>query len=823
MAEEKKQYPLNYTRDLFSALITVAIVLSGAVTIVAFFGEWYITMGTALFITLTSSLGFLLLHRGHIFSGINLALFSLLLAISVGAFLSGGLRDLVMLLFPTVILLSGMLFAKRFYYLYAGLTLLLVLAIGLAEPLGWQASLLEGHNVWMEMAIVLIIMLGTILATYKLSDFFLQTLSNLTDSERELKTMMRMRQQREVELRKSEGRWRTLVNSAPDLIFELNSKGIIEFFNIPAQRHLVGTSFFELLPGHQVAMLEEKIAMVLGYGERATCEAEIQLSKVEARRWYICNLAQLEDSESDNVILIASDISERRQAEERLRASEIRYKKIFENIQDIYCEVDMEGNILNVNPVVEKITQYKTTELIGRPGRDIVVDGKRQDEFFRQLWENESISNFEIVLKDKDGRRGIFACNASFFVDEEGRRNKIAISLHEISTVKKLQERLHQAQHMESIGQLAGGIAHDFNNLLTVINGHSQLLRMRLSEDHPAKDDVEAIEKAGSRAALLTRQLLGFSRKQTIQPEAVNLNDDLEQMEKLLSRLATEEIEVTLHLDAELRPIRADRKQLEQVVINLIINARDAIQAASGDKSGQINIRTLALRGANDSDIHHTRLEVSDNGIGIKEADKQRIFEPFFTTKEAGAGTGLGLAMVFGIMQQNKGNIEVESEVGKGSTFRLTWPAYGATQESKREQRIESEDFRGAGSVLLVEDDSAVRDFTAEAIQSAGYDVVTAANGAEGVALCLGENRRDFDLIVSDVIMPVMNGPAMVRKVLAEKPDQAIIFISGYADTHLESQGVLDEDTILIHKPFSTKFLLQSIQKAISKQGKSIA
>ena len=388
---------------------------------------------------------------------------------------------------------------------------------------------------------------------------------------------------------------------------------------------------------------------------------------------------------------------------------------------------------------------------------------------------------------------------------------------------KKLKEQMVQIQKMEAIGTLAGGIAHDFNNLLTVINGHSEIAAMRLDEEAPAYKDVMAIHSAGERAARLTRQLLAFSRKEEISLQVLNMNTIISDMDKLLRRLIGEDFLISSIPGKDLPLITGDAGQLEQILINLIVNARDAINARRdpiGEKIITIETQHTKLEDIHLSEINYVPageyivLSVSDNGIGMDASTQKKIFEPFFTTKSEGKGTGLGLATVYGIVKQNQGFITIYSEIGSGTTFKIFWPVKKTTVPNKKEDEEATADFSGNEQILLVEDDSAVRNFSTAALRSFGYRVTEATNGNE--ALSMIENKKiQPKLLITDLVMPRMNGKELVSRVIQLVPDCFVLFTSGYTDTHLKLDGALQENTHFIHKPYSVRTLLQTTRDVL--------
>lgn len=384
--------------------------------------------------------------------------------------------------------------------------------------------------------------------------------------------------------------------------------------------------------------------------------------------------------------------------------------------------------------------------------------------------------------------------------------NLAATAIENVELIQREREKaeqLRQSQKMEAVGQLAGGVAHDFNNLLTVITGYSEIGIRRMSPSDPMRKNMEEIKKAGDRAASLTRQLLAFSRKQMFQAKVIDLNLVVADMDKLLRRLIGEDIDLVSSLAPSLRKIKADSGQIEQVLMNLVVNARDAMP-----RGGKLTIETSNVVLDQTLKSHpstkpgrYLMLAVSDTGVGMDAETRKRIFEPFFTTKEVGKGTGLGLATVYGIVSQSGGNILVDSEPGRGTTFKVYLPVADelvADQVDKQMPEIP----RGQGTILLVEDEELVRDLAAELLETTGYDVLTAANGVEALRVCTNHAGR-IDLLITDVVMPQMGGRELAERLVEIRPHTRVLYMSGYTDDAIVRHGVLDDQMSFIQKPFS--------------------
>jgi nitrogen-specific signal transduction histidine kinase/CheY-like chemotaxis protein len=385
------------------------------------------------------------------------------------------------------------------------------------------------------------------------------------------------------------------------------------------------------------------------------------------------------------------------------------------------------------------------------------------------------------------------------------------------------EEQLRQSQKLEAIGQLAGGVAHDFNNLLTAINGYSALALRRVGEDHPIASYLEEIKKAGDRAANLTRQLLAFGRKQLLQPLAINLDEIVGDMIKLLKRLIGEDIQLVTKNGNNLKQIKADPGQLEQVLVNLVVNARDAMPRGGTVTIETANTRldgTYASRHVGVTPGEYVMLAVSDTGMGMDHDTQSHIFEPFFTTKEKGKGTGLGLSTVYGIVRQSGGNIWVYSEPGKGTTFKVYLPQVQG-ELTQMDSMVKANIKRGSETVLLVEDEDMVRNLASEILEETGYTVLTANGGEEAIRL-FNTHPEPIHLMITDVVMPKMSGRDVADRLKQIHPETKVLFMSGYTDEAIVHHGIVDSHIAFIQKPFSEVALTEKIREVLDADELSV-
>ncbi len=498
-----------------------------------------------------------------------------------------------------------------------------------------------------------------------------------------------------------------------------------------------------------------------------------------------------------------------------LQSSELRYRTLFDRNMAGVFRSTMSGQILDFNTAFAQMFGYTREELFGISTFDLYYGGAAERKRLIDARRDDPTKQFEVRYKRKDGSALIAVQNVSIQRTKDGEET-IEGTLIDITRRQMLEEQLRQAQKMEAVGRLAGGVAHDFNNLLTVITGYSQMQMDETSPGSSLHDHAQQVYEASQRAAELTRQLLAFSRQQVLQPQVVSLNSILENMQKMLSRLIGEDIRVRTVCSKELALVKLDPAQIEQVILNLAINARDAMP-----KGGQLTLETdrAELDETYTKDHPYVtpgvymRLTVSDNGIGMDEKTQARIFEPFFTTKETGKGTGLGLSMVYGVVKQSGGHIMVYSEPGIGSTFKLYFPVVEKMAET-RESKMKAAQRRGQETILVVEDDQALRDLAKNILASQGYQVFTAQNPDEVREICRVQGAK-LNLLLTDVIMPQMSGKDIALMCTAVIPALKVLYMSGYTSDVIMHHGVLDEGLAFLQKPFSPVSLTAKVREVL--------
>ena len=520
------------------------------------------------------------------------------------------------------------------------------------------------------------------------------------------------------------------------------------------------------------------------------------------------------------------EIAERREAEEVLRLSEERYRTLFEDSMDMICVATPRGRLHDVNPAGVALFGYSSKRefLAATLRRGLPVRPADWQELVRQLRAKGSVRDLELTAHRRDGRELRLHATATPVYDESGSIESLRTILRDVTERLELERLLLRAQKMEAVGRLAGGVAHDFNNLLTAIMGYTELLRPTVGGgEEMGRQHLDEIVRAARRGARLTQQLLAFSRRQVLEPRVLDLNRVVSGVEDLLRRVIGDDIELTTRLAPRLGPVVADAGQIEQVLLNLAVNARDAMP-----EGGRLTISTenkqIVDREA--SEVmglprgRFTALSVTDTGTGIDEAIRDQIFEPFFTTKEAGRGTGLGLATVYGIVRQSGGSIDVISSPGAGSRFEILLPQTDEIAPAEEPERPGSTLPTGTETLLLAEDEPAVRAFLSRFLSKQGYTVIEASDGEDALERA-ADSDRPIDLLVTDVVMPRLNGVELAARMRARHPGLAVVMISGHTG---ERSGLVEgPDTLFLQKPFSIHDLAWKLRELLDRQGGEVA
>jgi PAS domain S-box-containing protein len=513
---------------------------------------------------------------------------------------------------------------------------------------------------------------------------------------------------------------------------------------------------------------------------------------------------------------LASAIEHKRH-EEALRRSEARYRSLVQSAAYGIYRASREGKFLDVNPALIAMLGYGSAEeiLALDPQQDVFRNPEELNRLMEECKRKGRLDNFEIKWKRKDENIITVRLSGRVVSSEREPEEFLEVIAEDITEKRVLEDQFRQAQKMEAVGRLAGGVAHDFNNLLMVISGYTEVLLEHLDHDASLHAKAEAVQQAAERATTLTRQLLAFSRRQLLELKVVDLNTIISDMERLLTPLIGETIQLTTELSPELGRTRADAGQLEQVLMNLVVNAKDAMPGG-----GKITIRTSNIELDNSYRREHTyiqpgpyiMLSVSDTGCGMDKETQSRIFEPFFTTKEKGKGTGLGLSTVYGIIKQSGGYIFAHSEIGQGTTFRLFLPRVEEPADCKNAVKHARQGTQGSETVLLVEDEESVRQLVRETLQSRGYTVIDASDGEQALAIASKQNA--IHLMITDVVMPGINGHDLAKEILKTHPATKVLFLSGYAEDTIRQQA-LPPGTAFLQKPFTLQTLLRKTREVL--------
>jgi len=504
------------------------------------------------------------------------------------------------------------------------------------------------------------------------------------------------------------------------------------------------------------------------------------------------------------------------------------FRLISENAADMIAVVDANGKRLYNSPSYEKILGYTVEDLrtttpleqIHPEDRDKVT--KAADEALSTA----TGSTLEYRMRHKDGSWRTLESRASTIV-KAGQVEKLVIVNRDVTERKRLEEQFRQSQKMEAVGRLSGGVAHDFNNLLGVIIGYGEIVQEGTAADSPLRTSVEEMLKAGHRAASLTRQLLAFSRQQVMDPRVLDLNAVVKDMEKMLKRLIGEDVQLKTDLDPDLARIKADPGQIEQVIMNLAVNARDAMP-----NGGRLEISTSNFH-MDDNFVRrypypvqvgdYALLTVTDTGIGMDAATRTRVFEPFFTTKGKGKGTGLGLSTVYGVVKQSGGYIEVHSEPGAGATFKLYLPKVEEALDADQQTTQLPDSLHGTETVLLVEDELSLRKLSRQLLELCGYSVLEAENGTDALKICQDHNCRPIHLLLTDVVMPGMSGRALADNIAKQRSDTRVLYMSGYTGQTVGQHGVLAEGSFFLPKPFTREALARKVREVLDSKLASAA
>src|SRR5213083_453669 len=617
-----------------------------------------------------------------------------------------------------------------------------------------------------------------------------------------------------------------LVEHSSDAVALLDETGAITYVSQAATRllgygvpELTGTNALGFLHPDDLALTERLCRQLLDQ-PGTPIRTELRARHKDGSYHLVEAVAvnRLDDPAVGAVVANWRDITERLRAEQALRNSEQSYRSLVDGVRDVIFALSPGGEVTSLNPAFEEMTGFPPAEWVGRPFEAFVHpdDVPLALDLFGRVLQGEPRPTIQFRILTKTGPYRVAEFSASAQL-RDGRLTGILGIGRDVTERLGLEQQLRQAQKMEAVGRLAGGIAHDFNNILTAITGHADLLLEDLGPHDPRRADVDEIRRSAERAAGLTRQLLAFSRQQVLQPKVVDLNALVLDMDKLLRRLIGEDVELATVLYPTLGRVTADPGQLEQVIVNLAVNARDAMP-----QGGKLTLETRNIDLDSSYTLEHSlvkpgpyvQLTVSDSGIGMDEETQAHAFEPFFTTKPRGQGTGLGLAMVYGTVKQSGGFIWVYSEPGRGATFKIYLPRVDAPVESAAPPAPVERPPRGSETVLLAEDEPAVRAIARQALERQGYTVLAAPSGADALALA-AQHGATIHLLLTDVVMPGMSGRDLADRLTAQRPGIRVLYISGYTDNAIVRHGMLEPGLAYLQKPFRPDALVRKVREVL--------
>jgi two-component system cell cycle sensor histidine kinase/response regulator CckA len=638
-----------------------------------------------------------------------------------------------------------------------------------------------------------------------------------------METLLRTKRKRTVAiLTQAQQHYEALVNSIDGIVWEADARTFRFAFvsqqaerllGYPVERWLTEPTFWQdhLHPEDRAWAVEFCVSATQ---EQRAHELEYRIMAADGRAVWLRDMVTVVVEHEQAVTRrgVMVDITQRQRAEESMRESEERFRRLSEAANEGIA-IHEDGRILEANQALAAMFGYELADVLGRHALELAAPASRELVFhnIRAGYEKP----YEAV--------GLRKAGTTFPVEIQGkaapyRGRPVRVTLiRDLSARQHLEAQLRQAQKLEAVGRLAGGVAHDFSNLLTVIGGYSDLLLSDLDPGNPLHRHAAAINHAAARGTALTRQLLVFSRRQVLQRTVLDLNAVVTETGKMLQRLIGEDIALVTTLDPALGRVNADPGRLEQVILNLAVNARDAMP-----QGGRLTLETANVE-LGEAEAHrqvgvipgrYVRLAVRDTGIGMDAATQSHLFEPFFTTKEPGKGTGLGLATVYGIVTQSGGHIEVDSTPGRGTTFQIYLPRFEEGREVAEPAAAPPASLQGLETVLLVEDEMEVRGVAQELLQSAGYTVLAASDGEEAVRLC-AQHAGPIHLLLTDVVMPGMSGPALASRLAAMRPAMKVMYMSGYLEEAIVRPDLLDPGTVFLPKPFTLETLVRKVRESL--------
>ncbi len=623
------------------------------------------------------------------------------------------------------------------------------------------------------------------------------------------------------------------VDNEPERIILTDLEGRIEYVNdslielgkFKDRKELIGNTIYSYVDDKTSDDIGKDILPSLL--EEGSWQGEINLGRKDGTKFLVevvCTLIRNQFNEPSYVKANYRDISERKKLEENYLEQESKYKAIFESSNDAII-LTKNNIIIDCNPRSTEIFQISRKGILETDIHELLnscksdeYDTKEFQKAVDNLLQHGDKKLFEWTLKRSDGSD--FIAEISLVKLESLSEDFFLVVIRDVSEHRSLEKQLQQAQRLEAVGRLAGGVAHDFNNLITAIAGNAELTKMKLDKEDPLQENLDEILNTSLRAADLTRQLLLYSRKQVPEFKITNLNVVLNNIDRMLRRIIGEDIFLETKMFEDLWEIKADPSQLEQVIVNLCVNARDAMP-----DGGELNIETDNVTldktyVSSHLDIEpgdYVMISVTDSGTGIDQVTQKKIFEPFFTTKELGKGTGLGLSNVLNIVKQAKGSIWVYSEPGMGTTFKIYYPSVGNKEILEKKEKLTGKNLKGKETILVVEDEESVRKIAVKTLSKFGYSVIETSNPEEAIDIIIKEENK-IDLVISDVVMPGMSGTKLAEAIRTHTKDAKILLMSGYTDDSLVHHGVLSAKIPFIQKPFRTEKLVRMIRDILDEK-----
>lgn len=637
-----------------------------------------------------------------------------------------------------------------------------------------------------------------------------------------------------IQRKQGERRFRELADNINEVFFVMDAAFRDTLYINPAYEGVWGRSCQSLYDDPQsfleAVMPEDRdhLLATIARNQRGEDAGDVEFRVIRPDgdvRWVLAHAAPVRDSQGQvyRITGVALDITSRKQAEDALVSSERRLRTLFDTVNLIVLGLDLQGRVDYVNPFLLHLMDYTEEEMIGSDWIERFAPQRDQETLraaFLDLRDWELHPHHQNAIVTKAGKERMITWHNTVVRDAGGEPTGTLSVGEDVTEHAQLEMQFRQAQKMEAVGRLAGGVAHDFNNILTAIFGYTDLMMLELPPSSSVRGDLEEVRKAATRAAGLTRQLLAFSRQQVLQPTVLNLNDIITNLESMLARLIGEDVKVRGILAPDLGNVRTDAGQLEQVLMNLVVNARDAMPTG-----GELTIETANAELSSEyAEAHqpveagsYVMLAVTDTGIGMSRETKGRLFEPFYTTKEKGKGTGLGLSTVYGIVKQSRGYIWVYSEPGLGATFKIYLPRVDAPVQPV-EPVSESTGARTATeTILMAEDDELLRPLTHNILQRAGYRVIVAANADEALANAAA-HEGPIHLLLADVVMPGESGRRLARRLGAIRPDMRVLYVSGYTDDAIVHHGMLEPGLNYLQKPFTPSGLVNKVREVLDSE-----